>query len=353
VWLVYWRLGKRPAAFLAWILNDSKMVPVAPPDMMLAAGAVGGGAHGGPRNALLDVGGGDGEPYQAQALTAVARHIPPLTRAMRRRARLCRRCPAEFTDLLRAQPLSTPGNPPAWFARRGGHQWVVKGPCAADFIAQCVQSQAMKELLGVPHPSLRAEGAYLVQRCLLPDYTVLPTRRVTTALEYGLTVPDWASAGPGLATSWRDDRLATGDATALSMLLALLFRRIVGANDTLPSNLVVAGETVYSIDDAARWSLQQKYMWKHAAPPVYDAALRRLWPAVVDAAGRWRGAIAGAPAWLGAASRDFSVAMLDAHLAGPEAWAWGPAPPAGNSHEKDEGASPSSEEEDQEGGGGR
>lgn len=199
-----------------------------------------------------------------------------------------------YTDLLQTQPITGRTKPRTWFATSvaTGRQVVIKGPIPAAERAACLHSEAVKVRLGLPRTNLHEEGEYLVQNCLIADYKALPTRVVTTLIEKDVRVPE-TGAVPG----WGHEHL-TDSELGYRILEALLFRKIIGANDTCTRNFIVQGAHVYSIDDAA-WGRGTPYMWKTALVKpraAYETALSTHWERLSATITQWRELLMTLPA---------------------------------------------------------
>lgn len=100
---------------------------------------------------------------------------------------------------------------------------------------------------------MRIQGDYLIWDCLF-DYTLLEHHVASSPFDPPTEVPVEEFHYP-----WDDSKLPT---LSLSILLALAFRKVVGANDTVVQNFLVPPDSrVYSIDDAAL-EKETKFMWK-------------------------------------------------------------------------------------------
>jgi hypothetical protein len=231
--------------------------------------------------------------------------------------------PSVFTNPLQAQLLSGRGKPRVWFAERDGLQLVVKGPVCEKERDGCMNSQRFKEILGLPHTSMHCEtikGAdYLVQRSLI-DYTKLETQIATTSFESNVVVPKETHIAP-----WRDEMLRDSPELAQPMLEALLFRKIVGANDSCRWNVMVVPEKdgkprVYSIDDAASAGRTTPMMWKlKANPQEFRAALDRCWNSLTTTMDRWEAVLRGMSEE--DALAEFALQQLKIYR-NPSAWCW-------------------------------
>lgn len=185
-----------------------------------------------------------------------------------------------YENVLQAQLVTAKGKPRTWFATKCGQQYVIKGPLSEQERKECMMTQRLKEVLGLPHTDMREEGDFLVQRCIR-DYTALPTVVQNSKWEKGIRVPVFG------AWEWKD-AYATNPKVTQSMLEALLFRKIAGTNDTCSHNFIVDGCTVYSIDDRALGK-RTRFMWKKALvdPVLWQDLQRAHWPALLVTMDHW------------------------------------------------------------------
>lgn len=188
-----------------------------------------------------------------------------------------------YDNVLQAQLITAKGKPRTWFGTQDGQQYVIKGPLPEKERRECMTTQRLKEVLGVPHTYMREEGEFMVQRCIR-DYTTLPTVVQSSRWEKGIRVPVFG------AWEWKDEYVADASDTAVaqSMLEALLFRKIAGTNDTCSHNFIVDGCTVYSIDDRALGK-RTRFMWKKALvdPVLWQDLQKAHWPALLATMERW------------------------------------------------------------------
>jgi hypothetical protein len=190
--------------------------------------------------------------------------------------------PPQYTTILQAQALTGRNKARVWFAMApDGKQVVLKGPVPATEMRAVEKSENFKKLLGLPHANLQIEGKYLVWNSLI-DYTTLPTKTMTTKLETDIRVP------AENISHWNVSMLGTD--LERGMLEALLFRKVVGTNDTCDRNLLVVNNMVYSIDDASLCK-DTPYMWKTALikpKAAYEAALERHWSHMESIISAWK-----------------------------------------------------------------
>lgn len=213
-----------------------------------------------------------------------------------------------YTDVLQAQLLTGAHKPRVWFATRDGVQWVIKGPVKTAERQACLESQKWKERLGLPHPSLVADGDFLVSRCLF-DYSVLETQKVSSKIETNVEVPVLKSLH-----AWRDNLLGSdnADTWSLAIMETLLFRKLIGTNDTCHRNILVIGDKVYSVDDPALKKPTPR-MWKMSMrTEIYGAALSRVWDRLLETMDRWAPLVAE-DAWMSEQLRQ---------LRDQRAWVW-------------------------------
>ncbi len=188
-----------------------------------------------------------------------------------------------YTDILQTQLITEKDKPRSWFATRGSNQYVIKGPISEKERDECLRSQTFKELLGIPHTNMRAEGEYLIQTCI-GDYTTLQTEVRSSRWEKKVRVPI-----VGL-TAWSESYLASHipPSIHISLLEGLLFRKIMGTNDTCNQNFVVHKDLVYCIDDRSM-NMHLPYMWKGPVKnPKYSELLDTFWPALQTTMSRWK-----------------------------------------------------------------
>jgi hypothetical protein len=236
-----------------------------------------------------------------------------LVSKLKRRPRIASEEPAEvpgdlkaagFKRFLQAQPITGRSKPRTWFATdSAGAHVVIKGPMTKKELEMCVKSEAVKVLLGLPNTNLRIleDLPYIIQDSLV-DYTVLPTRTVTTKLETDICVPE------NLAVPGWSHELIEDSEMAYKILEGLLFRKVVGANDACTRNFIVLDGVVYSIDDAAL-GVETEFMWKVAlVKPLkkYQDALDACWSRLVEIIAVWREKLAG---------NKFAVVQLDKYSA--------------------------------------
>ncbi len=190
--------------------------------------------------------------------------------------------PPYYTNILQAQALTGRNKARVWFATApDGLQVVLKGPLSKTEMRSVEKSENFKKLLGLPHANMRMDGAYLVWNSLV-DYTTLPTKTMTTKLETDICVP------AANISHWTAAMLGTE--SERGMLEALLFRKVVGTNDSCERNLLVVGNQVYSIDDASLCK-DTPYMWKTALikpKAAYEAALERNWTHIESTICAWK-----------------------------------------------------------------
>lgn len=209
---------------------------------------------------------------------------------------------AGFKRFLQAQPITGRLKPRTWFATNAdGTQVVIKGPMSKRELEMCVKSEEVKVLLGLPNTRLRCLGdlPYIIQDSLV-DYTVLPTRTVTTKLETDICVPE------NLAVPGWSHELIEDAGMAYKILEGLLFRKIVGANDACTRNFIVLDKIVYSIDDAAL-GVETEFMWKVAlVKPLkkYQDALDACWDKLAKTIAVWREKLVG---------NTFALSQLDTY----------------------------------------
>jgi hypothetical protein len=167
-----------------------------------------------------------------------------------------------------------------------------------------LESQLWKERLGLPHAETKAEGAFLISRCLF-DYTALETCLASSKLETNIRVPVLKTL-----SAWRDNLLGTADFD-FQILRTLLFRKIIGTNDTCHRNILVIDGIIYSIDDPAL-KKTTPCIWKMTMSSAYGAALERVWDRLVLEMDRWAPLVASDP-WI---SEQLN------HFRQKSAWVW-------------------------------
>ncbi len=183
------------------------------------------------------------------------------------------------TNVLQAQLRTGRGKPRVWFATTPTGQIVVKGPVSTAEREGCWKSETLKQRLGLPHANMRIQGDYLVWDCLF-DYTTLARGIASSPFDPPTEVPLQEFHHP-----WNDALLPTH---GYEILVALAFRKVVGAHDTCIQNfLVPPNRPVYSIDDPAL-EKKTKFMWKHKVDPdVWGAILKHHWDAIQKTLLRW------------------------------------------------------------------
>jgi hypothetical protein len=202
--------------------------------------------------------------------------------------------PSEYEHALQAQLLTGVGKPRTWFATKAGCQYVVKGPVSEEEQGACLRSQAVKELLGMPHTGMRAEGSFLIQQCLF-DYTQYPTEIRGSRLESKRPI-----LSPSTNMSWRHEYVKTASYAVIQQLMeTLLFRRIILTNDTCPQNILFVDGIIYSIDDGA-YNKHPRQMWKRPLCPQerqdYLDALQHVWEPLQATMKHWYTLLEGEPA---------------------------------------------------------
>ena len=219
--------------------------------------------------------------------------------------------PASYTNVVQIQPITGRAKARAWFATADNKkQVVIKGPVKPTEAEAVMKTETLKRSLGLPHANVRVENSYIVADTLVGDYTTFPTKVVTTKLEKEVTVIDCEKADMGI---W-DQAMLAEDGKTQNLLVALAFRKVVGANDTCNRNIVLSGETVYSVDDAAV-EKETAHIWsKGLVKPkaAYEAALTKHWDAVKATLESWKSKV---PA-------DSYSAKRIAELSEQEGWKW-------------------------------
>ncbi len=225
----------------------------------------------------------------------------------------------QYTNFLQAQLRTGPKKPRTWFATRmhDSKQVVIKGPVSAADAAAALESQRLKDLLGIPSSQVRQEGEFLIQDCLF-DYTALPTEIQSSRWDKAVRVPrDHHLSGWSHVWMLEDSSTANvqkNKELRLSLFESLLFRKVVGTNDTCTHNLVIRRNQVYSIDDAAVQK-RTRFMWKSALDPViaesYLLHLKELWPDLQRTAARWRTLLDSQP---------YRIRILDTLMRSPDSW---------------------------------
>ncbi len=177
-----------------------------------------------------------------------------------------------FTNVLQAQLRTGRGKPRVWFATAPEGQVVVKGPVQEIEREGCRKSEMLKQCLGLPHANMRIHGEYLIWDCLF-DYTVLERHIASSPFDPPTEVPVEEFHFP-----WDDSKLPT---LALPILLALAFRKVIGAHDTVIQNIMVPSDgRVYSIDDPAL-EKETKFMWKGKVDSQkWSSVLEEHWDAL-------------------------------------------------------------------------
>lgn len=226
--------------------------------------------------------------------------------------------PPTYSRIVQIQPITRRGKARVWFATTNiagkDTQVVLKGPVKEAEATAVMKTEALKKTLGLPHANVRLEThedkTYIVADNVASDYTTFPTRQVTTKLEKDVTVVDVEKAALG---TWNQVMLEDNMKTA-NLLVALAFRKVTGANDTCPRNMVIAGDAVYSVDDAAV-EKETAHVWsKGLVKPkaAYEAALAKHWGTVSTTLAAWKAKV---PA-------DSYAAVHIEALSTQEGWKW-------------------------------
>lgn len=193
--------------------------------------------------------------------------------------------PSSYVNIIQIQPLTAKSKPRVWFAENSeGKQVVIKGPMTPKDRNAVISSEAMKIRLGLPHSNVREDGVFLVSDSLV-DYKTFGTRSVTTKLEQNVQVIDSRDID---SLTWNVKMLEEQE-LARGILIALAFRKLVGANDTCDRNFVVRNSIVFSLDDAAL-NKDTTFMWKKGLQKQkarYIAALEAHWTYVEAELKRW------------------------------------------------------------------
>ena len=191
--------------------------------------------------------------------------------------------PSTYEEPLQTQLLTGRSKPRVWFGTYNGKQVVVKGPVAKKESKGVLKTQKIKECLGLPHTNAHMDGDYLVFDSLI-DYKKLPTRIVTSKIETNVKVPVMTSVG-----AWEKSMMEKEELVK-QLLVGLLFRKVVGTNDTCARNFMVVENVVYSIDDAAL-DLTTSHMWKMKASMKasveYVKAMNTHWDYLVNIIEDW------------------------------------------------------------------
>lgn len=191
---------------------------------------------------------------------------------------------SNYTDVLQTQLITEKEKPKSWFGTREGAQYVIKGPISKEEREQCMKSQKFKELLGIPHTYMYEEGEYLIQRCI-GDYKSLETEIRSSRWEKRVCVPTQHQ------NAWSEtyfDQESLQPSLILSLFEGLLFRKIMGTNDTCAQNFVVYNGIVYCIDDRSM-DKEMPYMWKGPVKhPRYLELLNVFWDTLLATIERWR-----------------------------------------------------------------
>lgn len=217
-----------------------------------------------------------------------------------------------FKCFLQAQPITGRTKPRTWFATNKitGKQVVIKGPMESNDINNCIKSELIKKILNLPNTNIRIledDISYIIQDSLV-DYTILPTHIISTKLETDICVPENLSV-PG----WNHDMVDNTD-LAYKILEGLLFRKVVGTNDTCTRNFIVIDNIIYSIDDASL-DIDTDYMWKiPLIKPLkkYQNVLDICWDKLVETISIWRTKLIG---------NVFALKQLDKY-SNLENWKW-------------------------------
>lgn len=224
--------------------------------------------------------------------------------------------PPGYTNILQAQLVTGFNKCRVWYATMSSDrsddtckQVVIKGPMSKQEQYACMKTQGFKERLGIPHANMRINGEYLIQDCLV-DYTLFARRTVSSKIEQNVTVPETSAQ-----FRWKSEYYSNNE-LSYALLEALLFRKMVGTNDTVKRNIIVNGSTLYTIDDP-HLRCKTPYMWKTVAPkddlPHLKRSLDLHWDRLVETIKKWKKIL-----------RDedvFELSMLDEY-SNKENWKW-------------------------------
>jgi hypothetical protein len=146
---------------------------------------------------------------------------------------------------------------------------VLKGPLESKEIVALLESERVKQILGLPRTNVRKyKDDYIISDCLY-EYDVNDYHICKLKIDKGRKISNIKLKGC--------EHKETNTILERSFLKALAFRLIIGTDDTTPRNFIVIENTVYSIDDPA-WNVEQKELWKIKNHKImYTNMLDRNW----------------------------------------------------------------------------
>ncbi len=174
-----------------------------------------------------------------------------------------------YYEKLQVAPRTASYKPRVYYAR--DEDWnplIVKGPLPIKEVQAMVETERIKQILGVPRTNVRREGNMLIADALY-DYDFGDSHTCTSGIDKGQQISNiklkmWKHFGYDVTTE-------------RSFLKALALRLVLGTDDTVPCNFVVVGQTVYSVDDPA-WMREPSKIWKvKSHSEHYDTMLDTHW----------------------------------------------------------------------------
>jgi hypothetical protein len=166
-------------------------------------------------------------------------------------------------------PRTAPEKVPVYYARDEDWNPVVLKPVPSEKeVAALLETERIKQLLGLPRTNVRRCGEWVVADCLY-DYDIRASHICRCTHDRGVRISNIK------LKQWSHD--TTDSITARSFLKALAFRVMIGTDDTVPRNFVVIDQTVYSVDDPA-WGVEPARIWKvKSHGEHYRALLEEHW----------------------------------------------------------------------------
>lgn len=234
--------------------------------------------------------------------------------------------------LLQTQLITCKGKPRTFYLHHDTHypySHIVKGPFRKhEEVEELLLADKVKQLLinfSLNYEVLNAsDGEYLMFRNLVridPSNTIVRNSRLeTNVVTY--------NGDKGLFNHLDIKRM--DNLERLMLLRELMFRKVIGTNDTCPRNIVYTtvneGDdtitTIASIDDPAKL-IRTKLMWKTDVPKNtlddYRSALREAFPRLRNELKRWRLIIRDAK--LFEEHKTFILARID-ELSSIDSWLW-------------------------------
>lgn len=185
-----------------------------------------------------------------------------------------------YYEKLQVAPRTAVNKCRVYYAR--DEEWnpvVLKGPLPEREILAMLETERIKQVLGVPRTCTRRDGMYLVFDCLY-DYSYTDNHVCVSGIDKGVRLSNIK------LQMWKHEY--KGQTVERSFLKALALRLILGTDDTVPRNFVVVDDTVYSIDDPA-WKEEPTSIWKvHNHSQYYCDLLDTHWNWVKSFLNVWK-----------------------------------------------------------------